>query len=144
MKIELLYPEYMLTRGSKEAAGWDLRSTIACLLSPGERILIGVGFKLEIPFGWEGQIRPRSGLALEHGITVLNAPGTVDSDYRGEIKVLLINLGQENYHIMMGERIAQIVFARYGDPNYNEQLTFKIVDSVEGTKRGEGGFGSTG
>ena len=93
---------------------------------------------MEIPFGYEGQVRPRSGLALKHGITVLNSPGTIDSDYRGELRVLLVNLSSETFVIEDGERIAQLVFARH------EVATWEEVSSLEGSDRGVGGFGNTG
>ena len=107
-------------------------------LFPNERALIGTGIALTIPPGYEGQIRPRSGLAVKHGITVLNSPGTIDADYRGEIKVLLINLGQEAVTVQPGDRIAQLVIARV------EQAVLREVEVLDETARGEGGFGHTG
>ena len=128
------------SRQSEEAAGLDLCAATPepVRLAPGERALIPTGFAVELPSGFEGQVRPRSGLALKHGVTVLNAPGTVDADYRGEIGVVLINLGREAVTIGRGERIAQLVVCR-----------FERVDAIEsadltGTSRGEKGFGSTG
>lgn len=122
------------------AAGLDLRAAIGepLLLAPGERTLVPTGLAMQLPDGFEGQVRPRSGLAVKHGVTVLNAPGTVDSDYRGEIKVPLINLGQEPFAIARGDRIAQLVIA----PVTHAVLT--EVASLDQTERGAGGFGSTG
>jgi len=122
------------------AAGLDLRAAIGepVTLAPGERALIPTGLAMELPEGFEGQVRPRSGLAVKHGVTVLNAPGTVDSDYRGEVKVPLINLGQESFAIARGDRIAQMVIA---------PVTRVIPTEVVGlsaTARGTSGFGSTG
>ncbi len=107
-------------------------------LHPGERRLIPTGLKIELPDGYEAQIRPRSGLALKYGVTVLNTPGTIDSDYRGEIGVVLINLGQEDFEIKNGDRIAQMVVASFAQVKWNEVL---ILDN---TVRGEGGYGHTG
>ncbi|NPA87397.1 dUTP diphosphatase [Caminibacter pacificus] len=123
---------------TKEAAGFDLHSIEDVVIKPGERKLIGTGLAFEIEFGYEVQIRPRSGLAFKHGITVLNTPGTIDSDYRGEIKVLLINLGDEPFEIKEGERIAQAVVAPV------IQAKIEEVDELSDTQRGAGGFGSTG
>jgi len=125
---------------TKDAAGVDLRAhiTAAVVLKPLERALIPTGLFLEIPKGYEAQVRPRSGLALKHGITVLNTPGTIDADYRGEIKVLLVNLSSEAFTIESGERIAQMVFAHY------EKATFEEVETLSDTVRGTGGYGSTG
>ena len=107
-------------------------------LRPMERRLIGTGLHIALPKGFEAQIRPRSGLALRNGITVLNSPGTVDADYRGEIKVLLVNLSAEDFTLNDGERIAQMVIARH------EQAEFAVVDALDDTERGEGGYGHTG
>jgi dUTP diphosphatase len=107
-------------------------------LAPGERRLIPTGLYIALPEGYECQVRPRSGLALRHGITLVNTPGTVDADYRGEIGVILINLGQEPFIIADGERIAQLVVKRY------ERVEWEPVESLDTTIRGEGGFGSTG
>jgi dUTP pyrophosphatase len=127
---------------SAGAAGMDLRAAVPAdrplLLIPGKRALIPTGLVMEIPEGMEGQVRPRSGLALNHGITCLNTPGTVDSDYRGEVKVLLVNLGDEEFSITRGMRIAQIVFAPV------VQLRGEERAASGGTLRGSGGFGSTG
>lgn len=125
------------TRGS---AGMDLRAntTESLVLLPLERTLIPTGLFIELPQGFEAQIRPRSGLALKRGLTMLNAPGTIDSDYRGEIKCILVNLSNESQTIEPGERIAQMVIARY------EQIDWLEVDTLENSERGAGGFGSTG
>lgn len=127
---------------SEGAAGMDLLAAVEeaapVILAPGDRELIPTGLVLELPPGMEAQIRPRSGLALRHGITVLNSPGTVDSDYRGEVKVLLINLGDAPWEIQRGERIAQLIFQRV------ERATLVEVAVLGNTRRGAGGFGSTG
>ena len=123
---------------TEEAAGFDLHSIENTVINPGERKLIGTGLAFEIERGYEVQIRPRSGLAFKHGITVLNSPGTIDSDYRGEIKVLLINLGSEPFDIKCGERIAQAVVAPV------IQAEIEEVKNLSNTERGSGGFGSTG
>ena len=122
------------------SAGIDLLAAIAdpIELPVGGRVLIATGLKLAIPSGFEAQIRPRSGLAANHGVTVMNAPGTIDSDYRGELKVCLVNLGQEPMIITRGMRIAQLILARV------ERLEWQPVEHLDGTGRGEGGFGSTG
>lgn len=123
-----------------QSAGMDLRANLDApvTIKPMERKLIGTGLHIALPVGFEAQIRPRSGLALKHGITVLNTPGTVDADYRGEIMVLLINLSAEDFTVNDGERIAQMVIARH------EQATFLPVDVLDETERGEGGYGHTG
>jgi dUTP pyrophosphatase len=128
------------TRATPTSAGADLRAAVlgTTILEPGGRALLPTGLKVEIPPGWEGQIRPRSGLAAEHGVTVLNAPGTIDADYRGEIAVLLVNLGPRPFPVRRGDRVAQIVFARVAAASWEE------VSSLGGTERGAGGFGSTG
>ncbi len=131
---ELPLPEYA-TAG---AAGLDLRAARAHVLEPGRRTLVGTGFAIALPSSCEGQIRPRSGLAARHGVTVLNAPGTVDPDYRGEVKVLLINLGEEPVEIAAGDRIAQLVVAPIS------RLELIEVEELPETTRGGGGFGSTG
>lgn len=122
------------------SAGMDIRASLEAdvLLNPSERCLIPTGLFMALPQGVEAQIRPRSGLAFKHGITVLNAPGTIDADYRGEIKVLLINLSTEPFVIKDGERIAQLVVARHESINWQPSLT------LDESQRGEGGFGSTG
>ena len=125
---------------SAGSAGLDLRAALAepLALAPGERRLVPTGIVLELPAGWEGQVRPRSGLALRHGITLLNAPGTVDSDYRGEVGVVLVNLGQEVVTIRRGDRVAQLVVAPVAEVRLEE------VAEVSATGRQDGGFGSTG
>jgi dUTP pyrophosphatase len=127
------------SRQTTGSAGFDLASAEPdFVLAPGERRLVSTGLAVEIPPGIEGQVRPRSGLALRHGITMPNAPGTIDSDYRGEVRVILQNLGAEPVTIVRGDRIAQLVFARYETP--------ELVDAteLEQSPRGAGGFGSTG
>jgi dUTP pyrophosphatase len=120
-------------------AGLDLYSTINHTLQPGERVLIPTGLKMAIPHGYEGQVRPKSGLALKHGLTVLNTPGTVDAPYRGEVGVILINLDPKTpYEVKKGEKVAQMVF------NKIEYATFTEAADLTATTRGEGGFGSTG
>tara|TARA_A100001388_G_scaffold10341_1_gene7259 strand:+ start:1022 stop:1456 length:435 start_codon:yes stop_codon:yes gene_type:complete len=123
-----------------ESAGMDLRAFCdnEILLKPLERKLIKTGVFLEIPKGYEGQVRPRSGLALKHGITVLNSPGTIDSDYRGEIGVILINLSNKEFIVKNGDRIAQLVFCSH------ETIVFDESNSINDSQRGSGGFGSTG
>lgn len=123
-----------------QSAGMDLRANIEApiTLHPMERRLIPTGLHIALPEGYEAQVRPRSGLALKHGLTVLNSPGTIDADYRGEIGVLLINLSQEDFVINDGERIAQMVIARH------EQADFVVVEELDQTERGEGGYGHTG
>ena len=122
------------------SAGLDLRANLAepVELKPLERKLIPTGLHIALPEGYEAQVRPRSGLALKHGLTVLNSPGTVDADYRGEIGVVLINLSQEPFVVNDGERIAQLVIARH------EQAEFIEVEQLDETERGEGGYGHTG
>ena len=129
-------PQY----ATPQSAGMDLRANLdePVTLNPMERRLIPTGLHIALPAGYEAQIRPRSGLALKKGITVLNSPGTVDADYRGEIGVLLINLSQEPIIVNDGERIAQMVIARH------EQGRFEVVDLLDETERGEGGYGHTG
>ena len=134
----LALPAYE-TAGS---AGMDLRAAVSddapVTLAPGARALVPTGLKIALEPGFEAQVRPRSGLALKHGITCLNTPGTIDSDYRGEVAVILANLGQEPFVIRRGERIAQMVVARH------EQARIAEVESLDETARGAGGFGSTG
>ena len=124
------------------SAGLDLRAAVPeaepVTLAPGQFALVPTGLRVELPPGTEGQVRPRSGLAARHGVTVLNSPGTVDADYRGEVKVLLINHGREPFAITRGERIAQLVVARY------VPVRFERAEALEETARGAGGFGSTG
>ncbi len=125
---------------TEQSAGMDLRANVDApvTLHPMERRLIGTGLHIALPEGFEAQIRPRSGLALKHGITVLNTPGTVDADYRGEIMVLLVNLSAEDFVVNEGERIAQMVIARH------EKASFTVVETLDETERGEGGYGHTG
>lgn len=123
---------------SDGAAGLDIVSAEDLTLDPGERHAVATGFAIAIPPGFEVQVRPRSGLALKHGITCLNTPGTIDSDYRGEVKVILANLGSEPFEVRRGERIAQLV------PAPVLRAAFVEVDSLDSTGRGAGGFGSTG
>jgi dUTP pyrophosphatase len=120
------------------AAGMDVLSAEAVTLAPGARHAVATGFALAIPPGYEIQVRPRSGLAFKHGITLPNTPGTIDSDYRGELKIILINLGQEPFAIARGDRIAQLVLAPVLMAEWQE------AEMLDGTARGEGGFGSTG
>ena len=142
MKIKIVnkgnqpLPEYA-TAGS---AGVDLRANIdsPILLGSLERKLIPTGLHIALPEGYEAQIRPRSGLAAKHGLTVLNTPGTIDSDYRGDIGVILVNLSKNDYRVEPGERIAQMIINKY------ERAEFELVDELDETERGEGGFGHTG
>jgi len=124
------------------AAGMDLRAAVAddapMTLAPGKRAMVPTGLTMALPPGYEAQVRPRSGLAAKHGITCLNSPGTIDADYRGEVKVILINLGDEPFVIQRGERIAQMVIAPV------TQADMKVVTELSSTARGAGGFGSTG
>jgi dUTP pyrophosphatase len=127
---------------STGAAGVDLLAALGVsevrTLRPGERSLIPCGFAMALPPGYEAQVRPRSGLAAKHGVTVLNAPGTIDADYRGEVQVILINHGEANFDIRRGDRIAQMVVAPVS------AVTFTLRETLDDTKRGSGGFGSTG
>jgi dUTP pyrophosphatase len=123
---------------TEHAAGMDLRAAEAAILPPGGRALVATGFAIALPHGFEAQVRPRSGLAAKHGVTVLNAPGTIDADYRGEIKVILINHGAEAFAIKRGDRIAQMIVAPVTQIKLNERA------SLSDTARGAGGFGSTG
>ena len=127
-------PEYA-TQGS---SGVDLRSSEDYIIKPFERALVATGIKLAIPVGYEVQVRPRSGLALKHGIIIPNAPGTIDSDYRGEVKVILMNLGREDFIIKAGDRIAQLILAPVA------KISWEECTELEETARGSGGFGSTG
>lgn len=129
-------PQY----ATEQSAGMDLRANIdePITLNPLERILVPTGLHIALPKGYEAQVRPRSGLALKKGVTVLNTPGTIDADYRGEIGVVLINLSQEPFIVEDGERIAQMVIARH------EQGNFEAVEMLDETERGEGGYGHTG
>lgn len=129
-------PEY----STPLSAGMDLRANVDAplVIRPMERVLVPTGLYMALPEGYEAQVRPRSGLALKHGVTVLNTPGTIDADYRGEIGVILINFGQDDFVIRDGERIAQMVIARY------EHVEFVSVETLDKTERGEGGFGHSG
>jgi len=125
---------------TSHSAGMDLKAFLSgpVLMAPAQRALIPTGLFIELPVGYEAQIRPRSGLALKYGITVLNSPGTIDADYRGEIKVLLVNLGQEPFEIKSGERIAQMIISKH------EKATWVETNELTETSRGTGGYGSTG
>jgi dUTP pyrophosphatase len=129
-------PKYM----SEGAAGMDLHAALDAevTIAPGERALVGSGVAIALPAGYEAQVRPRSGLAMKYGVTVLNAPGTVDEDYRGEVKVLLVNHGQDAFVVRHGERIAQLVVARVA------RVALVEEDTLDETKRGAGGYGHTG
>ena len=127
-------PSYM----TPSSSGVDLRAAEEKVIEPGDWALIGTGLYLEIPFGYEAQVRPRSGLALKHGVTVLNAPGTIDADYRGEVGVILINLGSKPFEVKVGDRIAQLVISAVC------RACFEEVKNLSETDRGAGGFGSTG
>ena len=129
-------PEYQ----TAQAVGLDVRANTseAITIAPLERVMAPTGLYFQIPDGYEIQVRPRSGLAAKHGITVINTPGTIDPDYRGELKVLLVNLSNEPFALQPGERVAQLVFARY------ERLAWEETVELEATERGAGGFGSTG
>ena len=132
----LTLPKY----GTEHSAGMDLEAAIDApvTLKPGERAIVATGLAIALPTGYEAQIRPRSGLAAKNGVTVLNTPGTIDADYRGEVKVILANLGTEPFTVERGMRIAQMVVAAYNRVEWN------AVDSLDETARGTGGFGSTG
>lgn len=142
MKINIINnSDHKLPHYATEAsAGVDLRANNEepLLIKPLERVIIPTGLFIEIPVGYEAQVRPRSGLAAKKGITVLNSPGTIDADYRGEIKVILVNLSNEDFEIQSGERIAQMVIARH------EQAEWELVEKLGETSRNTGGFGSTG
>ena len=136
-------PHNLPSYGTPDSAGMDLRAKLdkAITLQPGQRALVPTGLHMAIPAGYEAQVRPRSGLAYKHGVTVLNSPGTIDADYRGDVGVILINHGQAPFVVEDGERIAQLVIARY------ERVTWQVHDALSDlpeTVRGEGGFGHTG
>lgn len=135
-KSKFNVPKY----ATEHSAGVDLYANTEkpVIIGPLERVLIGTGIHIELPEGFEAQIRPRSGLAVKHGISIVNSPGTIDADYRGEIKIILINLSKDEYEIQPGERICQMVIARY------EKVDFEEVDNINNTQRGEGGFGHSG
>jgi dUTP pyrophosphatase len=122
------------------SAGMDIRASLQepLMLFPGKRALVPTGLFVEIPFGYEAQIRPRSGLAIKHGITVLNSPGTIDSDFRGEVNIILINLGDQPFEICHGDRIAQMIVSKY------EKVEWHLAEELSNTGRGKGGFGHTG
>jgi dUTP pyrophosphatase len=128
------------TYQTKQAAGVDLMAFLEgpLVIEPMDRVLVGTGLYIALPEGYEAMIRPRSGMAFKHGITVINTPGTIDADYRGELKIALINLSKEAFTIHNGDRIAQMVVNKY------EQVAFKITDSLDETERGSGGYGHTG
>ena len=142
MKIQIIndshhpLPQY----ATQQSAGLDLRANLDApiILQPMERRLVPTGLRIALPQGYEAQVRPRSGLALKHGITLLNTPGTIDADYRGEIGIILVNLSAEPFTIADGDRIAQLVIARY------EQAEWTEVSTLDTTERGEGGFGHSG
>lgn len=142
MKIEVVNQSHhpLPEHKTPHSAGVDLCANLdePITLAPGHRTLIKTGLFIAVPEGYEAQVRPRSGLALKHGITVLNTPGTIDADYRGEVGVILINLGQESFIINDGERIAQLVIAAH------EMIEWQAVEELKETDRGSGGFGSTG
>lgn len=142
MKIRIINKSHhpLPAYATPQSAGMDLRANIQSpiTLNPLERKLIGTGLYMALPEGYEAQVRPRSGLALKHGLTVLNSPGTIDADYRGEIMVLLVNLSDTPFVVNDGERIAQMVIARH------EQASFETVDTLDKTERGAGGYGHTG
>jgi len=139
VRCQKLHPEASVpVRGSAHAAGWDLVAVEAVTLPAGGWASVGTGLAVEVPEGFELQVRPRSGLAARHGVTVLNAPGTVDADYRGEVRVLLINHGAEAFEVRAGERIAQAVIAAHA------VVSYEVGEALGETGRGEGGFGSTG
>jgi dUTP pyrophosphatase len=127
---------------SRHAAGLDLVAALPqaepLKLAPGQRALVPTGIVIELPPGYEAQVRPRSGLALKHGVTLLNSPGTIDADYRGEVMVLLVNLGQENFNVARGDRVAQLIVAPV------TRVDIELVEETSGSERGQGGFGSTG
>jgi len=136
--IKILSPEAIVPEYQTEgAAGFDLHSSGTYLINPGDRALIGTGLAFEIPVGYEMEVRPRSGLAIKKGITVLNSPGTVDSDYRGEVGIIIINHGTTGFIVERGDRIAQGVIDEV------KRATFKVKTELSDTTRGEGGFGST-
>ncbi|MEW6060991.1 MAG: dUTP diphosphatase [Bacteroidota bacterium] len=128
------------TYATNGSAGMDIYAAIEqdLEIKPGETVLIPTGFSIELPHGFEAQIRPRSGLAVKHSIGIMNSPGTIDPDYRGEVKIILTNFGQQNFTVRRGDRIAQMVIARY------ERIVWEEVHQLSETQRGSGGFGSTG
>ncbi len=140
LKIKRLRPEALLpayAHGPREDAGLDIAAAEDTLLDPGMPKSVATGIAIELPAGYEAQVRPRSGLALKHAITLPNSPATIDPGYRGEIRIILLNLGREPYHIRRGDRIAQLVIARYEPVEWDES-------ELSETNRGDGGFGSSG
>ena len=141
VRIRKIHPEARLPRyvhGADEDAGMDLHAVERVEIGPGTWAGVGTGLTIELPAGFEGQVRPRSGLAARHGLTVLNSPGTIDPGYRGEIRVLLINHGPTSYTVEPGDRVAQLVIAAYAEVEWD------VSDDLADTNRGDGGFGSTG
>lgn len=140
IKIKNLSDHSLPVYETKSSAGMDIRANNdePVILRPLERTLVPTGLFIELPVGYEAQIRPRSGLAVKHGITVLNSPGTIDSDYRGEIKIILINLSKDDFTIEKGDRVCQMIIQRF------EQITWENVVHLEESDRGSGGFGHTG
>ena len=142
MKVQIVNrsPYPCPSYATAQSAGMDLKANLKepVVLQPLQRMLVPTGLYIALPKGYEAQVRPRSGLAAKHGITVLNSPGTIDADYRGEIRVILVNLSQQPFEIVPGERIAQMVIARH------EQVQWDEVEQLDDTLRGAGGFGSTG
>lgn len=139
VKVKRLSPDARMPKLEHEGdAGFDLYSIEDAVLKPMQRKLIGTGISIALEKGYEAQVRPKSGLAIEHGITMLNTPGTIDAGYRGEIKAIVINLGEKEYKIEKGKKIAQVVFAKVESPELIE------VQELDSTSRGRGGFGSTG
>jgi dUTP pyrophosphatase len=141
IRLKKLHPEAALPQyahGPAEDAGMDLRAVERTLLGPGEWKSVPTGLAIEIPSGFEGQVRPRSGVAARHGVTLLNSPGTIDPGYRGEIRVLMINHGREAYTVEKGERIAQLLIGVYA------AVEWRVAGELESSERGDGGFGSTG
>jgi len=134
IKENAIIPSY----AHEDDAGVDLYSTEDYVLNPSQRVLVSTGIRIAIPLGYEGQTRPKSGLALNYGISICNSPGTIDSGYRGEVRVIVINHGNEEFKIIKGMKIAQMIF------NKVEKAEFEEVEELDDTKRGEGGFGSTG
>jgi len=140
VKIVNLSPFELPSYATEHSAGMDLRANLenSLTLAPLQRVMVPTGIFIELPQGYEAQIRPRSGLAAKHGISLVNTPGTIDADYRGEIKIILVNLSDQSFELTPGERIAQMVVARH------ERVEWLETDSLGESARGEGGFGSTG
>lgn len=137
--FQILHPDAVIpTYATRGSAGMDLSAVSEIIIEPSTYVSVPIGLAIEIPEGWEGQIRPRSGHAIQHGITVLNAPGTIDCDFRGEIKVLLVNLGKTEFRVSPGMRIAQMVISTA------PQVEIKVASDLSKTSRGNNGFGSTG